>query len=118
HQRRGRGSGRCANQDRDCCLLGCSEQARKRTEIKMAEIHALTVEMLERVVTLTTPHMKTLNDDIAAAFPEHPDAMYTVAMAVNLMTLLQALHPADRPAAIDLLNQLLTKSGYRLIASS
>jgi hypothetical protein len=44
--------------------------------------------------------------------------MYTVAIAFNLITLLQALNPADRPAAVDLLNQLLTKIGYRLTALS
>ena len=84
----------------------------------MAETRPLTVEMLQRIAALTNPHMKAVNDDITAAFPDHPDAMYTVAMAFNLMTLLQALNPADRPAAVDLLNQLLTKVGYRLTVLS
>jgi hypothetical protein len=84
----------------------------------MPETHILTVETLQRITALTNPHMKAVNDDIAAAFPDCPDAMYTVAMALNLLTLLQALNPDDRPAAVDLFNQLLTKIGYRLNALS
>jgi hypothetical protein len=84
----------------------------------MTETRVLAIEILQRIAALTNPHMKAVNDDITAAFPDHPDAMYTIAIAFNLITLLQALNPADRPAAVDLLNQLLTKIGYRLTALS
>jgi hypothetical protein len=75
----------------------------------------LTMEMIERITTLANPHMKALNDDVTAAFP---NAMYTAALALNLIILLHALDPEDRPDAVHLINQFLVKAGYRLDALS
>ena len=78
----------------------------------------ITTEMLQRITTLSNPHMKAINDAITAAFPEHPDAMYTAALAFHLFTLLDNLNPANRPAAIDLINSFLARLRYRLSALS
>jgi hypothetical protein len=76
----------------------------------------LTVELLQQISNLTTPHMKAVNDAVTEAFPDqNPDVIYTCALGFHLCTLIQALHPADRPPGIDLLNSLLTKMGYRLV---
>ena len=76
----------------------------------------ITQEILERIAALSNPHMKAINDAVTAAYPNDPDAMYTLALAFHLATLLSALDPADRPAAVDLINGFLAKSklGYRL----
>jgi hypothetical protein len=44
--------------------------------------------------------------------------MYTAALAFHLFTLLDNLNPANRPAAIDLINSFLARLGYRLSALS
>jgi hypothetical protein len=74
--------------------------------------------------------MKAINDAVTAAYPEHPDAMYTAALAFHLCTLLSALDPADgravfphpaftkthRPDAVAVINGFLANArlGYRL----
>jgi len=75
---------------------------------------------VERIAALSNPHMKAINDAVSAAYPDHPDAMYTVALAFHFSTLLNALNPVDRPAAVDLINQFLAqaKLGYRISALS
>lgn len=80
--------------------------------------HIITAETIERIAALSTPHMKAVNDAITAAFPDHPDAMYTVALAFQLCVLLQTLNSANRSSAIHLINGFLAKLGYRLSALS
>jgi hypothetical protein len=74
----------------------------------------IVTETLQHIAAISNPHMKALNEAITAEYPEHPDAMYTVALAFQFGVLLKALDPADRPDAIDLSNSLLTQIGYRL----
>ena len=80
----------------------------------------LDEQLLKRIAALSNPHMKAINDAVTAAYPDHPDTMYTVALAFHLTTLLNAINPVDRPAVVDLINQFLakTKLGYRLTALS
>jgi hypothetical protein len=79
-------------------------------------VPAITLETVNHLAALSNPHMKAINDAITAAYPEHPDAMYTAALAFHLCTLLNALDPADRPDAVKLINEFLTNThlGYRL----
>jgi hypothetical protein len=72
---------------------------------------------LERIAALSNPHMKAINDAVSAAFPDsNPDQMYTLALAFQLGTLLNALNDADRPRAVDTINSLLAQtSAYRLV---
>ena len=45
----------------------------------------ITPAMLQQISELTVPHMKAVNNAVAAAFPEdHSDAMYTIALAFHL----------------------------------
>lgn len=78
----------------------------------------ITLETLQQVSDLSTPHMRAMNDAITEAFPEHPDAMFTVGLTFSLCVLLDSLNPTDRPHAIDLINQLLGQRGYRLSAAN
>ena len=87
----------------------------------MTKVRTLIIdeEMLEKIAALSNPHMKAINDAVTAAFPDQPDEMYTLALAFQLVTLLDALHSDDRSNAVNLINALLVRlGGYRLSALS
>src|SRR5262249_9024633 len=56
----------------------------------------ITLETLQQVSDLSTPHMRAMNDAITEALPEHPDAMFTVGLTFSLCVLLDSLNPTDR----------------------
>lgn len=76
----------------------------------------ITLETLQHLSDLSTPHMKAMNDAVTAAYPLVPDEMYTAAMAFQLAILLNALNPSVRPDAVKLINGILSGSNidYRL----
>lgn len=82
--------------------------------------NVLSQKTIEHIAALSNPHMRAINDAVTAAYPDHPDAMYTVALTFQLVTLLSALDPVDRSAAVELINEFLALSslGYRLTALS
>jgi hypothetical protein len=71
---------------------------------------------VKHLAALSNPHMKAINDAVTAAYPEHPDEMFTAAFAFHLCVLLNALDPADRPDAVAMINGFLANGhlGYRL----
>jgi hypothetical protein len=77
----------------------------------------INTQLLERIATLSSPHMKAINDAVSAGFPDNnPDQMYTIALTFQLGVLLHALEAADRQSAIITINSLLAQtSGYRLV---
>jgi hypothetical protein len=79
-------------------------------------VPTITLETVTHLAALSNPHMKAINDAVTAAYPEHPDVMYTAALAFHLCTLLDALNPADRPDAVAMINDFLANAdlGYRL----
>jgi hypothetical protein len=87
------------------------EEAQKMTTLTNADI--------AQIAELTSPHMKALNDAVSAAFPDHPDEMYTVALAFNLVVLLKAFsNPDERARVVALINEFLAKADYRLVSLS
>ena len=79
---------------------------------------SLTLETLNLIADVATPHMKAISEDLTAEYPDDPDAAYTAMLAFQLCTLLNALKPSVRPQAVDLINDLLVKfqTGYKLVA--
>jgi hypothetical protein len=83
----------------------------------MEVLRMYTMELLQQIVELTTPHMKAVNDAVTEAFPDqNPDAMYTVALGFHLGSLIRALDPDEVPRAVDLLNSLLIQVNYRIVS--
>jgi hypothetical protein len=76
-----------------------------------AMTRTLTNADIARIADLTNPHMKAVNDAVTAAFPNHPDEMYTVALCFQLVVLLKAFHdPEERSRVLALANEFLVKA--------
>jgi len=72
-------------------------------------------DRLDHIAQITAPHIKAMNEAIAASYPDCPDEVYGVAATFYLGTLLLNLRPEDRPAMLGLINRNLTEIGYRLV---
>jgi hypothetical protein len=78
-------------------------------------ITTIPIETVRQLSEISNSRMKAINDAITEAFPDCPDQMYTAALAFQLCALLNALNPADRPSAVELINSFLADVGdYRL----
>ena len=79
----------------------------------------LDIPTLTLLADISTPHMKAINEAVAAAFPDDPDAACTLALGIQLSALLYVLDPTVRPKAVEAINRLLEKnrSGYKLVKS-
>jgi hypothetical protein len=72
-------------------------------------------QLLERIDTLSHPHMEAIFDAVKAAFPDNnPCWMCTAEVALDLRFLLCTISSIDRPHAVNTFNTILVKSGYRL----
>jgi hypothetical protein len=51
----------------------------------------------QHIADIATPHFKSLNADITAAYPEQPDMAYTLAIGFGVAVLLSSLgNPEER----------------------
>jgi hypothetical protein len=76
----------------------------------------MTKLALQLLADISNPHMKALNDDITAEYPDFPDEAFTGAFALQLGVLLASLSDDNRPHAVKLINDFLANAGvgYRL----
>jgi hypothetical protein len=74
--------------------------------------------MWKRIIAVTDPHIDAIKGAVTAAFPDNPEEMYTVALALHLGVILHILD-IDRKLAVDTINAILVKAnGYKLIDSA
>ena len=80
----------------------------------------LDIPTLTLLANISTPHMKAINEAVTAAFPDDPDAAYTLALGIQLSALLYVLNPTVRPKAVEVINRLLERngSGYKVVATN
>ena len=72
----------------------------------------VTMDVIKRISEIETPHGKALNEDITEAFPDNPDAAYTLAVGFSVATLLGSFSdPAERANVVDGVNVLVRRMG-------
>ena len=75
----------------------------------------VTMDVIKRISEIETPHGKALNDDITEAFPDNPDAAYTLAVGFSVATLLGSFSdPSERANVVDGVNVLVRRMGCAL----
>ena len=76
----------------------------------------VTMDVIKRISEIETPHGKALNEDITEAFPDNPDAAYTLAVGFSVATLLGSFSdPAERANVVDGVNVLVRRMGCALM---
>ena len=75
----------------------------------------VTMDVIKRISEIETPHGKALNEDITEAFPDNPDAAYTLAVGFSVATLLGSFSdPSERANVVDGVNVLVRRMGCAL----
>jgi hypothetical protein len=75
----------------------------------------VTDETMQRISNLSNPHLRALNGDITAEFPDMPDMAYTLAMGYAVAVLLNSLSdPAARMNAVNGINIMTRHYGFVL----
>jgi hypothetical protein len=76
----------------------------------------VTMDVIKRISEIETPHGKALNEDITEAFPDNPDAAYTLAVGFSVAALLGSFSdPAERANVVDGVNVLVRRMGCALM---
>jgi len=72
-------------------------------------------DVVASIAEITTPHLRSLNEDITEAYSEQPDAAFTLGLGFAVATLLNSMsNPEQRAEAVNGINLLVRHCGYAL----
>jgi hypothetical protein len=75
----------------------------------------ITKELMTDIAAITTPHLKRLNEQITAKWPDAPDMHVTLAIGFIVSVLLGALSdPQERMSAADGISAIVRHTGFAL----